>query len=175
MDSREFQLKIKESDKELLNRYRKAHPVKLAALARQLGVVIKVARLPFGVSGKISREGKGEDKKYIIRVNRFEKRERQRFTIAHEIAHFLLHRDLINKSEDGITDNVLYRSGAPLSIEFEANRLAADIIMPLGAIKEKKTEFFGDNPVDENIIEHLAEIFEVSNAAMEVRLSQLVG
>ncbi len=170
MDSHEFQ-RVKDDKKETLNRYRKEYPVKLATLAREWGIAIKVSGLPLGVSGKISKE----DGQYIIRVNRFEKRERQRFTIAHEIAHFLLHRKIIDQSNDGITDSILYRSGESLSIEFEANRLAADIIMPLGVIQEKKKEFFGEHPVNEEMIEHLAEIFEVSKPAMEVRLSQLVG
>ncbi len=170
MDSQEFQ-KINGDEKKLLDHYRNEYPVKLATLASKLNVAIKVAGLPLGVSGKISKE----DGQYIIRVNRFEKRERQRFTIAHEIAHFLLHRDIIDQSKDGITDSVLYRSGESLSIEFEANRLAADIIMPLGAIQEKKKEIFGEHPVNEEMIEHLAEIFEVSKPAMEVRLSQLEG
>ncbi len=174
MDSLEFQ-SINGQKKELLVRYRSEYPVKLAKLAGDLGVAIKVASLPLGISGKISKEGEGEDKKYIIRVNRFEKRERQRFTIAHEIAHFLLHPHIIDQSKDGITDNVLYRSGEPLNIEFEANRLAADIIMPFNAIQEKKKELFGTQPVTDEMIEHLAKIFEVSKPAMDVRLSQIRG
>ncbi len=168
MESHELQ-SITGEEKKLLIRYRNEYPVKLATLASKLGVAIKVASLPLGISGKISKEGE----KYIIRVNRFEKRTRQRFTIAHEIAHFLLHRDIIDQSKDGITDSVLYRSGESLDIEFQANRLAADIIMPLSAVQEKKKEIFGEHPVNEEMIEYLAEFFEVSNAAIEVRLSQI--
>ncbi len=172
MDSQEFQ-SINGDEKELLVHYRNEHPVKLGELAQKLGLEIKIASLPLGVSGKISKEKISEEDKYIIRVSRFEKRKRQRFTIAHEIAHYLLHRSIIDNSKDGITDNVLYRSGEPLNIEFQANRLAADIIMPLGSIQKKKKEIFGEHPINDEMIEHLANIFEVSKVAMEVRLSQI--
>jgi Zn-dependent peptidase ImmA (M78 family) len=123
-----------------------------------------------GVSGQIAREGG----RYIIRVNRNEARERQRFTIAHELAHYLLHRDVIDGSPDGITDNVLYRSGASESIEYEANRLAAELIMPMGLIEKRLKEDFG-GLVTEATIESLAASFQVSKSAMEIRLSTFVG
>ena len=170
MESPELKL-VNDKEKKILDRYRSEYPVKLAELAKKLGVAIKVASLDLGISGKISKE----DGKYIIRVNRFESRERQRFTIAHEIAHYLLHRPRIDKSVNGITDSVLYRSGESAKIEFEANRLAADIVMPLNAVQAKKIEIFGDHPINGEMIEHLAEAFEVSNAAMEIRLSQIEG
>lgn len=141
-------------------------PVKLGALASVLGVKIKVSRLASGISGQITKETNG----YVIRVNRNESRERQRFTIAHELAHYLLHRDIIDNSADGITDNVLYRSGAPEIKEFEANRLAAEIVMPQKLVKSLIEERF-DGVVNENSIEQLAKIFEVSKSAMEIRLS----
>ncbi len=169
MESRELR-SVKDQEKKILDHYRSEYPVKLAALAHDLGVAIKVAGLSLGISGKISRDA---DKQYIIRVNRFEKRERQRFTIAHEIAHFLLHRDIIDESVNGLTDNVLYRSAETSDIEVQANKLAADIIMPFEGVLKKKKEIFGDHPVNEEMIEHLAKVFEVSNAAMEIRLSQI--
>ena len=140
----------------------------MGLLARDLGVAaVKIASMPTGVSGQISNE----NGQYVIRVNRNEARERQRFTIAHELAHFLLHRHVIDASPNGITDNVLYRSGAPEQIEFEANRLAAEIVMPMKLIEAKlKTNFGGI--VTEATIESLADSFEVSKAAMEIRLSQ---
>lgn len=145
------------------------YPVKLGQIAKELGVAVKVSSLPTGVSGQISREN-GE---YVIRVNRNEARERQRFTIGHEIAHFLLHREIIDRSPDGITDTVLYRSGAPEYVEYEANRLAADLLMPRSLIDQEVRREFG-GVVSEGTIEALASRFEVSKAAMEIRLSSLV-
>ncbi len=121
--------KISPEQRQVIEKYLADIPVKLGSLARELGVsAVKIASMKTGVSGQITKE----DDKYIIRVNRNEARERQRFTIAHELAHYLLHRQVIDQFRDGITDNVLYRSGAPERVEYEANKLAADLVMPRG-------------------------------------------
>lgn len=168
MTSRELK-RMQDDEKKILNRYLLEYPVKLGQLAKELGVAIKVSTLPRGISGRIRSEAKG----YTIRVNRYESRERQRFTIAHEIAHFLLHRSFIDSTPDGIEDNVLYRSGASERIEFEANRLAADIAMPMGLVKKTLAEF--DDVVTEETIKSLAARFQVSKAAMEIRLSSFAA
>ena len=166
MGSRELR-RVSPEHREILDKYLSEYPVKLGRLARELGVQsIKVSSMRTGISGQIMKE----DGHYIIRVNRNEARERQRFTIAHELAHYLLHRRVIDSSPDGITDNVLYRSGAPERIEYEANRLAADLVMPMELIEKKLNEDF-DGVVTEATIESLAASFQVSKAAMEIRLS----
>jgi Zn-dependent peptidase ImmA (M78 family) len=168
MTSREFR-RIPTNTRGIVEEFLQEYPVRLGALARRLGVPIKVASMKTGVSGQISRDGNG----YLIRINRNEARERQRFTIAHELAHYLLHRELIDRSPDGITDNVLYRSGAPETVEYEANRLAADLVMPMQLVQRRLDEDFG-GVVTDATIEGLADAFEVSKAAMEIRLSTLV-
>lgn len=165
MTSREYK-KMQGPTREILDRYLSEYPVKLGQIAKELGVSIKVSSMNTGVSGQIMQE----DGRYIIRVNRHEARERQRFTIAHELAHFLLHKPVIDSSPEGITDNVLYRSGEPERIEYEANRLAADIVMPMPLIQRVLDDEFG-GVVTEATIESLAARFQVSKAAMEIRLS----
>lgn len=167
MKSKEF-FRIASAQRATIENYLSTYPVKLGSMAKALGVEIKVSAMPTGISGQISRD----NGRYIVRVNRNETRERQRFTIAHELAHFLLHRDLIDASPSGITDNVLYRSGAPERIEYEANRLAADLVMPSALVEAKLREDFRQI-VTEATIENLADSFEVSKAAMEIRLSTL--
>ena len=152
--------------REIVDRYLQDVPVKLGAMAKELGLTVKLSTMKPGISGHIRYAG---DEGYIIRINRHETRERQRFTLAHEIAHFLLHRDEIDRLEDGIMDNVLYRSGAPEQKEYEANRLAADLVMPRDAVEER-LEAFG-TPASDEIIDYMAAVFQVSKAAMEVRLS----
>ena len=170
MTSRELQ-KINPIHRRILDKYMSEYPVKLGNMAREIGVAaIKVASMRTGVSGQIMKE----DGHYTIRVNRNEARERQRFTIAHELAHYLLHRHVIDSSPDGITDNVLYRSGASDQIEREANRLAADLVMPRDVIEKKLREDF-HGIVTEATIESLAASFEVSKAAMEIRLRAFAG
>lgn len=162
--------KLTPAEKAVLDRHMSEYPVKLGQLAKDLGVAIRVSSLGTGISGQISREGN----QYVIRVNRNEARERQRFTIGHELAHYLLHRSIIDSDPEGITDTVLYRSGKPERIEFEANRLAAEIVMPMSLIeKELKKDFGG--VVTEATIESLASRFEVSKAAMEIKLTNFIA
>jgi Zn-dependent peptidase ImmA (M78 family) len=161
--------RISQPERDILIRHLGSFPIKLGQLASDLGVTIRVSNMTTGLSGQISCE----EGRYVIRVNRNEARERQRFTIGHELAHYLLHRNIIDSSPDGITDTVLYRSGAPERIEYEANRLAAEIVMPMFLVQKELSESYG-GIVSEATIEGLASRFEVSKAAMEIKLSTFV-
>ena len=141
-------------------------PVKIGKLCKQFNLNVLISHMPSGIAGQIRKV----DENYEISVSRYDPKVRQRFTIAHELAHFLLHKDIIDQTENGITDTILYRSNAPLKIEFEANRLAADILMPSSQLIKIIRDAF-NNKVTDEVIETLARKFEVSTAAMEVRLS----
>ncbi len=162
MPSREYH-RIRPEHLEIVKRHLAVKPVPLGALARDLGIEVKLSALEPGSSGMIKLADDG----YRIKINRYETRERQRFTLAHEIAHFLLHQKEINRG-DGIVDNVLYRSGQPKKIEHEANRLAADLIMPDEPISSDLERI--NKPITEDVIEFLAREWRVSKATMEVRL-----
>ena len=79
-----------------------------------------------------------------------------------------MHRDAID-SVGVIRDNVLYRSGQPERLEYEANRLAADLIMPIDQVQSDLASI--GVPVSDVVIERLAQDWQVSKAAMEIRLS----
>lgn len=161
MTSYSYESRLLPNHIKILDEYVASVPVKVGALANALGLKVVQAALPLNISGMIQPDG---EESFIIKVNRFEPKERQRFTIAHEIAHFLLHRDKINS---GVVDSVLYRSNLSSKIEAEANRLAADIIMPVDAVKKYSSESrFSD---DKEKVEILAEIFNVSKQAMGIR------
>jgi IrrE N-terminal-like domain len=150
--------------KEILTKFTSEAPVKLAALADALGLEVFKSPLKPDISGLIepsdtSRSG------FRIRINRHEIPERQRFTLAHEIAHYILHRDKIG---GGVVDNVMYRSNLSSRLEVEANKLAADIIMPTSLINYHLTKF-PENYSEETVI-GLANIFRVSQPAMRIRL-----
>ncbi|MEO0550466.1 MAG: ImmA/IrrE family metallo-endopeptidase [Pseudomonadota bacterium] len=140
------------------------HPVKLGAIAKRLGVKVLRSTLPRGTSGQIGVE----DGAFVIRINRHEAKHRQRFTLAHELAHFLLHRDRI-EAANGWSENVLLRApNQPMQIEYEANRLASDLVIPSTQLAEVTAEYSG--PMTPEIIEDLAVRFGVSTAAMEIKL-----
>lgn len=150
----------------ILENYQAIPPTRLPDIARDLGVSVKAATLPPGISGEIrpSPDNNG----FVIRVNRHDPAKRQRFTVAHELAHFLLHQDQIGT---GIADDVLYRSNLSDRREAEANRLAADILMPDALVAEyvnvAKEKGVGD------LMLYLAEQFKVSEAAMKIKLDGL--
>lgn len=159
-----FERRITRRERVILANHINQRPVKVGALARELGIDVKSASLPATVSGEI-RPSPTDPTTFQIRVNKFEQKRRQRFTVAHEIAHYLLHRDLIG---DGITDDVLYRSSLSNTIEREANQLAADILMPRSSVKLLRDKF--SHLSSDTLVETLASEFDVSRSAMRIRL-----
>lgn len=148
----------------VLDQYSTQLPVAVGKLAAELGLTVSLATLSPSISGLIEPDP-AAPAGFRIRVNRYESDERQRFTIAHEIAHYLLHRDYIRS---GIVDNVMYRSSLSSAREAQANRLAADIIMPMRKVLEEVRRFGGIR--DESTAIALAREFKVSLPAMKVRL-----
>jgi hypothetical protein len=145
--------------------YQDVTPTRLPDLARALGVSVKAATLAPGISGEIGPNG---NLGHVIRINRHDPAKRQRFTVAHELAHFLLHSDQIG---DGITDDVLYRSSLSDKREAQANRLAADILMPDELVRQQ-VETAHEKGVGDLVL-FLADEFAVSEAAMRIKLDQL--
>jgi Zn-dependent peptidase ImmA (M78 family) len=76
----------------------------------------------------------------------------------------LLHRERL---AGGITDDVLYRSRLSDDLEREANRLAADIIMPASLIQEALIMHGTLKPDDR--YKKIAELAQVSLAAIKIR------
>ena len=139
-------------------------PIRLSAIANSLGLKVISTTLPNGISGEI-RPDPENNGRFVIRVNRNDSARRQRFTVAHEIGHFLVHRDEIG---DGITDDVLYRSSLSDRREAQANRMAADLLMPQDLVDEWMDR--AKTLKVDNVIGFLADKFNVSEAAMKIRL-----
>lgn len=156
--------RVRESDAEIVKSYTASFPVKVGELANELG--LKVTRSPLlpKISGLI-RPCDNARAGFEICVNKYEIPERQRFTVAHEIAHYLLHRDDIGS---GVVDSIMYRSTLTSRKETEANRLAADIVMPAKAVRLELERLGGLRT--EDIAEELASMFRVSIPAMKIRL-----
>lgn len=139
-------------------------PVKISSLGHALGLRIKLATLPPGISGEIRPDSEAPSG-YKIRINRHEAKSRQRFTVAHEIAHYLLHKNYIGS---GLEDSVLYRSRLSSEIESSANRLAADLLMPMNLVED---EIRSNRSMDEeSLLDYLSKEFDVSPAAMKIRI-----
>ncbi|OFW88501.1 MAG: hypothetical protein A3J37_07385 [Alphaproteobacteria bacterium RIFCSPHIGHO2_12_FULL_45_9] len=165
MFSREWN-QLDETTKQLIKRYQLEQPMRLGELGAELGLIVKSATLPVGISGEIKPDEEA-NAGFIIRVNRHEHKNRQRFTLAHELAHYFLHRSEIGS---GIQDNVLYRSQLTDKREAEANRLAADILMPWEIIEEKLKQYRNDD-IEERV-DKIATELGVSTTALNIRLGR---
>ncbi|MET3780526.1 hypothetical protein ABIC32_001171 [Brevundimonas sp. 1080] len=147
----------------VVRKYTASHPVRVGELASELGLKVFKSPLAPNVSGLIQPDPSGNG--YEVRINKYEVPERQRFTLAHEIAHFLIHK---NDIKSGVVDNVMYRSALTSRKEAEANRLAADIVMPVAAVRKELHAHGG--VASEDVASQLASAFKVSLPAMRVRL-----
>ncbi len=144
----------------IIKGHQKQAPVEVVPIAQELGMdVYRVPGWPDNLSGMI-RLAPEDDERYAIYVNGDHHLNRRRFTIAHETAHFVLHKNQIG---DGIVDDALYRSGLSNRIEAQANRLAAEILMPWHLLDP-----YIDTGIDD--VGQLAKIFVVSRSAMSIRL-----
>jgi len=85
---------------------------------------------------------------------------RRRFTIAHEVGHFVLHPGRLAPERGGAV------SIAWQLQEREADRFAAELLMPESLVREAVLENGGD-------ADRLADRFEVSRRAMQARLREL--
>lgn len=157
--------------------YNLSIPVNVEWLAKTIGIEIKKDDLEeISLSGfAVQKNGK----KYIG-VNSLEPKVRQRFTIAHELGHLFLHKDdAVSYDQGGV---MLFRedhSGDGSDIkEVEANRFAAELLMPADSLrediaKEGSFDFVNKDPSVEAIIKKLAEKYDVSDQAMSIRLTTL--
>ena len=147
---------------EIMSQYQSQAPVPVVKIAHEMGVkVYRSEGWPDYISGLIREDRDyGGSSGYAIYTNANHPRKRRRFTIAHELGHYVLHRDLIG---NGITDDALYRSRLSGQIERQANRFAAELLMPWDLIVESTEKGI-------NTMEELAEKFDVSKIAMSIRL-----
>ncbi len=144
----------------ILEKYTNTYYVDIVSLSKELGVPIYSAKLPEGVSGVI-KKNENEGGGFFIAVDEDEPTTRQIFTAAHELGHYLLHRDQIG---NGINDNYLLRSeGLSNQTEIEANEFAANLLMPKGQIVKAMDEGY-------DTVEKLAKAFRVSIIAMSIRI-----
>lgn len=112
---------------------------------------------------------KKTNNKYTIIINGDHSENRKRFTLAHELAHYFLHKDEIEKA--AIVDDGLYRSGVANTIEIAANSFAAQILMPSNLIERYiKKAFSTTDGSAKNILNYVADKLKVSKQALAIRM-----
>lgn len=146
-------------------------PVDVYKIAQYKGFSLFQHQLDHGVSGLIVANDKvirGFNSKKVMVVNESDSPLRKRFTIAHELGHYVLagspeqcyaHRDVGDYGQE----------------ERDANRFASALLMPKEDIMKEVARVKEKYPLAPNsfIIVEIAQAFLVSENAAEVRLKKL--
>lgn len=146
-------------------------PVPVGKLARSRGArIVRVSGNEADIDGFLYREGE----KVVIGVNRDQARVRQRFTIAHELGHLLLHDHGQVYVDRGFRVRLRSgRSGEGTDLEeMDANRFAAELLMPIDFLRKDlaNREF---DWADDDGLRALAKRYGVSTQALAIRLNGL--
>lgn len=108
-----------------------------------------------------------KNKKAIITINSsIQNKNKQRFVLAHEFGHFMLHSESINGYLCGIEDFIDWQGKRPE--EAQANQFAANLLMPPNLFKEecKGYHFSIGN------LQRLADRFQTSFMATAIRFAE---
>jgi Zn-dependent peptidase ImmA (M78 family) len=134
-------------------------PLNVQAVAEYLGLEVVEEPMDDDLSGYLEARGGT----WVVGVNAFHHINRKRFTIAHEIAHFMLH----SEHQASFQDRTFSRREAdPNPMEREADRFAAELIMPAPEVRRLIAS-------GTTSLSGLAEIFRVSALAMKYRVQNL--
>jgi Zn-dependent peptidase ImmA (M78 family) len=155
---------------DLLHRYGAGIPVNVHTLVQHCGLIVLPQELEDEVSGiLVVQHGEG-----VIGVNQSHPKNRQRFSIAHELGHWCLHRGTSSVFVD--TTAVFLRdkesSEGVRRQEIEANRFAAALLMPEQRLREA-VGITRLDPFDDLAFRRLAARFSVSVQALGIRLARL--
>ncbi|GLR34181.1 ImmA/IrrE family metallo-endopeptidase [Shewanella decolorationis] len=142
------------------NKGLETNPVNVSELARYLGIAVRYEPMQDEESGSLKKEKKTGN--WIMTVNSLHHPHRQRFTIAHEIAHRIRHA----ANSDSFEDTTFFRNGDSNWMEAEANNFAASLLMPREAF-----EAFIENVSSK--VEDVAMHFQVSSNAVRIRAKVL--
>lgn len=125
----------------------------LLSIVKRLGGEVEVADWEsVGSTGSITVHGKG---KFTISLSPISGDRRDRFTIAHELGHYILHSQM-----GAVSPMTVNRAGTG-RVEWEANWFAAGFLMPEKEFRQKWEAWKSEA--------RLAVHFDVSEAAVEIR------
>ncbi len=141
----------------------KTSPLDVYGLSNALDIIIKDKKFEEDkkdFSGILYKNS--NTKKWIILVNRDHHPNRKRYTIAHELGHWCLHKHQKSLFED----KIFFRGGNSEKSEWQANDFASEILMPENDFRAKIESGI-------NEVEDLAREFQVSTIALRIRVKKL--
>jgi Zn-dependent peptidase ImmA (M78 family) len=144
-------------------------PVSVDQIAQMLGAHVAYEAFEGDVSGMLYRESG----RTLIGVNSTHASTRQRFTLAHEIAHLKLHQGRPVFIDRLVRVN--WRDGTSAPEEIQANAFAAELLMPRKFMTQEIERAMTKTRqlAPEQLIVTLADTFRVSEEAMRYRLINL--
>ncbi len=147
-------------------------PVPVETIARRLGAEVRYSPFEGDISGGVFRD----ESRVTIGVNSLDHPNRQRFTVAHEIGHMLLHKGkevhIDRTFRINLRDDASSQAVDPE--EIEANRFAAELLMP-EAMLVRDLHGQGIDLESEEDLRRLAARYRVSVQALTFRLMNLLG
>ncbi len=162
-------------EQELLNRILQhksltGDSIDVVKLANTLGMEVYAVQESNDFNSQLMYQA--ETNAFTIQVNSAHPVNRQRFSIAHEIAHFIKHAPIVK--ERHAIDRAKVFHTADRKLEDEANKLAAEILMPKEMVLEslKKTAD-AKSFINAEALRRVAEKFKVSVAVALLRLKDL--
>lgn len=129
----------------------------------------------YSLSGEVLAAIVIQDEK--IYLNESKERElknnlgRRNFTIAHELGHWFLHKDLAQEKLFGVEGKVIICRGLNIKTdnrERQADIFATHLLMPERFVREQLKSFAPE--LSEYDLKRMANIFQVSKQAMKIRL-----
>lgn len=153
-------------------------PVPVEEIVRAYGLTIRFEPTAGEISGALYVEGP----RAVIGVNALHHANRQRFTIAHELGHYLLHAPapsperLFAKVDRHVLSAVWNRdaksSAATDLEEIQANQFAAELLVPLEMLR-RDVQSSRYNLEDDDDLRKLANRYRVSLQVLNYRLGEL--
>jgi Zn-dependent peptidase ImmA (M78 family) len=164
-------------EKILEDRQIRKAPVAVESIVHSLGIQIKSDRVDDALSGFLVRGA--ETGTAVIGVNAGHSQARRRFTVAHELGHYLLHEGEVvhfDGERPGFTVNLRNQESATgeSDLEREANLFAAELLMPARFLERDLPKVRRIDLLDEALVlKELAEEYKVSVQALTFRLANL--
>lgn len=140
--------------------------IDIVELAKGEGLDVK-ASIDTNRSAYIKKQNNNS---YTIFVNARDKLSRQRFSIAHEIAHYVLHKEYVDRLQT--IDRCGNNSLTPEQ-ESEADELAGELLMPKDVLTNLLCNNYNISEggfINKEIIQSIADKLKVTFFAMIVRL-----
>lgn len=137
-------------------------PVDVESIAKKLGFDVVPFDFPDTVSAVVRIYENGEK---VIGVNKNQSHVRQRFSLAHELGHYLCGHESINHDQVVVEPEKRYQDPGYL-MEQEADEFAAELLMPTRLLKKD----FIDSSLN---ITRLAKKYDVSEQAMWIQVVNL--